>query len=181
MKSLKRIAIDMDGVLADTETQYITWYYNTYGVKVSYDELVGKPEGDGFPDKTAVGKFLLTPGFFRSLPLMPGAVEAVAELMKDFEIFIVSAAMEFPKSLSEKQEWLCHHFPFISWSNVVFCGDKSVIQADYMIDDHHKNLAKFKGTPILFNAAHNTLITDYQRVRSWKEVVELIKATEAIA
>lgn len=165
----------MDGVLADTETQYITWYNNSYGTKISYDELVGKPEGDGFPDRTAVGKFLLTPGFFRSLPVMPGAIEAVRELMKNFEIFIVSAAMEFPQSLSEKQGWLCQHFPFISWSNVVFCGDKSIIQADYMIDDHQKNLAKFKGTSILFNAAHNTLITGYQRVRSWKEVVELLK------
>lgn len=106
---------------------------------------------------------------------MPGAVEALQELSKNFEIFIVSAAMEFPQSLSEKQAWLNQHFPFISWKNIVFCGDKSVIQADYMIDDHVKNLSGFKGTPLLFDAAHNTFITDYQRIRSWKEAVDLLK------
>lgn len=175
MRTKKRIAIDMDGVIADTETHYINWYYDQYQVKVSHSQLIGKAEGEGFPVKGAIRNFLLTPGFFKSLPVMPGAVEALQELSKNFEIFIVSAAMEFPQSLSEKQAWLNQHFPFISWKNIVFCGDKSVIQADYMIDDHVKNLSGFKGTALLFDAAHNTFITDYQRIRSWKEAVDLLE------
>lgn len=179
MKTLKRIAVDMDGVLADTDTHFITWYYDAYGVQVPYEQLLGKPEGEGFPEKGAIRKFAFTPGFFRTLPVMPGAVEAITALMEGFEIYIVSAAMEFPQSLAEKHAWLQEHFPFIPWNNIVFCGDKSIINADYMIDDHPKNLDKFEGVTIMFNAAHNTNITHHQRVVSWQEVLNLLKAVEA--
>jgi len=54
METLKRIAIDMDGVLADTDSQYLTWYYNAYGVQVPYEQMLGKPEGEGFPEKDAI-------------------------------------------------------------------------------------------------------------------------------
>jgi 5'-nucleotidase len=174
-KIMKSIAIDMDGVLADTDSHYINLYYETYGIRVPREQLLGKPEGEGFPEKDAIGKFLRNPGFFRTQPVMPGAVDSVIELMKDFEVYIVSAAMEFPNSLSEKYEWLQQYFPFISWTNIVFCGDKSVINTDYMIDDHPKNLDKFKGKTIMFNCAHNANVKHHQRVNSWEEVLDLLK------
>ena len=36
-------------------------------------------------------------------------------------------------------EWMHEHFPFIPDSHLVFCGDKSIIAADFLIDDnaHH--------------------------------------------
>lgn len=170
------IAIDMDGVIADTEPHFIEWYARDYGVRIQREDMLGKTEADSFPDKTAVRKFINTVSFFRTLPVMPGAIEAVRELMNDFEVFIVSAAMEFPQSLTEKQEWLAEHFPFISWKNIVFCGDKSIIGTDYMIDDHFKNLDFFKGKPILFNAAHNALIDRHHRVNNWDEVKAFLKS-----
>ena len=176
MKNKKTIAVDMDGVLADVDAQFITWYHREYGIKVPYEHLIGKTEGAGFPDKGAARRYVRTPGFFRTLPLIDGAIDAIQRLMEDYEIFIVSAAMEFPQSLPEKYEWLNEHFPFISWKNIIFCGDKSVIAADYMIDDHPRNLISFKGTPILFDAAHNAGNSDYRRVRSWTEVLELFEA-----
>jgi 5'(3')-deoxyribonucleotidase len=103
---------------------------------------------------------------------MEGAREAVEELMKDFDVYIVSAAMEFPQSLPEKYEWLKEYFPFIDWKNIVFCGDKSVIDTDYMIDDHVKNLDSFKGRPFLFTAGHNINVDRHTRVNDWKEVLE---------
>jgi 5'-nucleotidase len=172
---MKSIAIDMDGVLADTDSHFINLYYEAYGIRVPYEQLLGKPEGEGFPEKDAIGKFVRKPGFFRTLPVMPGAVDAVIELMKDFEVYIVSAAMEFPNSLSEKYEWLQQYFPFISWTNIVFCGDKGVINTDYMIDDHPKNLDKFKGKTIMFNCSHNANVNHHQRVNSWVEVLDLLK------
>jgi hypothetical protein len=38
-----------------------------------------------------------------------------------------------------KYEWMHEHFPFIPDSHLVFCGDKSIIAADFLIDDnaHH--------------------------------------------
>jgi 5'-nucleotidase len=95
--------------------------------------------------------------------------------MKNFDVYIVSAAMEFPQSLTEKYEWLKEHFPFISWNNIIFCGDKSVINTDYMIDDHVKNLDCCKGRPFLFTAGHNISIDRHTRVNNWKEVISLLE------
>jgi 5'(3')-deoxyribonucleotidase len=169
---MKTIAIDMDNVLADVETHYIDWYERDYGIRIEKEKLLGIPELEAFPDKTAVRKFLFTPGFFRTVPVMPGGIKGVKELMKNYTVYIVSAAMEFPQSLKEKYEWLQEHFPFITWNHIVFCGDKSIIDTDYMIDDHIKNLDRCKGKGLLFTACHNININHYERLNDWKEVVK---------
>ena len=37
----KTIGIDMDGVLADIEEQFMSWYENEYGVRVPRSERLG--------------------------------------------------------------------------------------------------------------------------------------------
>ncbi|REA61342.1 5'(3')-deoxyribonucleotidase [Dyadobacter luteus] len=171
----KTIAIDMDNVIVDIETNWINIYEQEFGVKIDRNEMLGKPEDMAFPDPVAARNLLYKPGFFRYAPIMPGAVEALTELNKNFEIYIVSAAMEFPNSLAEKYDWLAEHFPFISWRNIIFCGDKSVVVTDFLIDDHLKNLDFCKGTPILFTAAHNVNITKHHRVNNWVEALQFLR------
>ena len=172
---LKTIAIDMDGVIADTVSNFITWYERDFGVP--FQAFDGKPEAEGLPDN-AVRKYVFTPGFFRSVPVMEGAKEALLEFSKTFDIYIVSAAMEFPQSLIEKYEWLKEHFPFISWKNIIFCGDKSIIGTDYMVDDHVRNLDVCKGKTLMFTAGHNANFNGHQRVNNWKEVMDIFKAID---
>jgi 5'(3')-deoxyribonucleotidase len=172
--SKKTIAIDMDGVIADTVMQFISWYEKDYGIKVGKDVFEGKPEIEALPDGV-MKKIVLSPGFFRNVPVMEGAQEAVLELMEHFDVYIVSAAMEFPQSLVEKYEWLKEHFPFVSWHKIIFCGDKSVIGTDYMIDDHVRNLDCCKGKTLMFTAGHNTGVNHHTRVNNWQEVMQLLK------
>ncbi|TDO23926.1 5' nucleotidase, NT5C type [Pedobacter duraquae] len=174
MLKKKTIAIDMDGVLADIEAQALNWYERDFHVKLTKADLQGKTEMDLFPEKGIIRDFVLTKGFFLTLPVMEGAVEAVKSLSEHFEIYVVSAAMEFPLSLNEKLEWLGIHFPFISWKNIIFCGDKSIINTDYMIDDHIKNLDHFKGKTIMFHAFHNGSVTHHDRANNWNEVIALL-------
>ncbi|MFD1257268.1 5'(3')-deoxyribonucleotidase [Mucilaginibacter terrae] len=134
----KTIAIDMDGVLADVELQILNFYERDFGIKYPREHLMGRAEEDFFPETGLVRKYVFEPGFFLTLPLIEGAIEAVQRLMEYFDVYIVSAAVEFPLSLNEKLKWLGTHFPFITWHNIVFCGDKSIIKTDYMIDDHIK-------------------------------------------
>jgi 5'-nucleotidase len=166
----------MDGVMADIESHLLDWYESAYGIRIPREELKGKSEADAFPDKQAVWRFVTTPGFFRTVPVMPGAVESIRMLMEHFEVYIVSAAMEFPLSLSEKYEWLQEHFPFIHWRNIIFCGDKSVIDTDFMIDDHCKNLDYCKGKAIMFHAFYNVHHNHHTRARNWQEVMALLQA-----
>ena len=101
--------------------------------------------------------------------------------MDHFDVYIVSAAIEFPQSLTEKLEWLQEHFPFISWQQIVFCGDKSIIGTDYMIDDHVKNLDCCKGKPMLFTSPHNVHIKNHKRVNNWTEVLAFLKQENELA
>ena len=171
----KSIAIDMDNVIADVAKHYLALYEKETGIRIPESSLHGVPELEVLPDKTAITRYLHTPGFFRTVPLMPGAQEALKALQEHFEVYIVSAAMEFPLSLSEKKEWLTEHFPFISWRNIVFCGDKSIIGTDFLIDDLLKNLDYFKGKSFIFTAGHNIHVTKYPRIDHWKEAIDILR------
>lgn len=174
----KTIAIDMDGVLADVESALLQAYKEETGVTISRDEIQGKAEEEVFPDRDLLIKICSKPGFFRTLPIMEGAVETVKRLMEEYDVYIASAAMEFPLSLYEKHQWLAEHFPFISWRNIIFCGDKSIIDTDYLIDDHCKNLDFCKGTAIMFTAFHNVNKSHHQRINHWNDVHDVLKQLE---
>ncbi|WP_291146861.1 5' nucleotidase, NT5C type [Flavobacterium sp. UBA7680] len=173
----KTIAIDMDGVLADIDAQLIDHYNKAHGTTLSKESIKGLTSDVAFKERDFIHKLLHSENFFRTLPVMPDAVESLLELDKDFEIFIVSAATEFPISLSEKMAWLAEHFPFIKWDNIILCGSKRIINTDYMIDDHCKNLDYCMGKPIMFTAFHNVNQNHHIRVNNWKEAVAVLKET----
>jgi len=170
---MERIAVDMDGVLADTTEQFFLFDERDFGRRRTLDEIIGKPESIGFPNAR---KYVHTKDFFRTAPVMTESQLVLPELNKRYEIFIVSAAVEFPQSLFEKYEWLSEHFPFITWQQIVFCGSKAIVEADIMIDDHFKNLDPFKGQTILFSQPHNLLqhSSKHRRVDSWNEIAGLL-------
>ena len=177
---MKKIAIDMDGVLADIFKQFARYHEADTGKRVTVKEALGKSEHQPF-DKAR--EYLLTPGFFRTLPVIKDSQRVLEQLNQCYDVFIVSAAMEFPQSLGEKQAWLNEHFPFITWEQMVFCGSKSIISADYMIDDHFKNLNGFEGNTILFNQPHNQLADTgrHHRVFSWNDVEEFLLKNSTVS
>ncbi|RXK83005.1 5' nucleotidase, NT5C type [Filimonas effusa] len=170
---MARVIIDMDEVMADTIAQFIAWFQRE-GYNVDPAALEGKSVQQMFPDYELARRFLYTPGFFRNKPVMKDAQKVVEALNQEHEVFIVSAAMEFPQSLIEKYEWLQEHFPFITWQQIAFCGSKALVHGDYMIDDHLKNLDYFNGEKLLFTSPHNTTIDKYTRVNTWRDVADVL-------
>lgn len=159
----------MDGVLSDVYAFLFDLHEKQTGEKLSIDDVAGKLEAEAFPEQL---KLVAEPGFFRFLPVMPGSQESLSKLNDRHKIIIVSLATEFPYSLTDKQLWLDENFPFISWRQVVLCGDKQLIKADVMIDDHLKNLDNFDGETIMFSQPHNLLVNNsrHRRVNSWAEI-----------
>ena len=170
---MERLAVDMDGVLADVYEQFFRYDEKDFGKRRLLEEVIGVEERKAFP---RINEYVYAKGFFRTAPVVKDSVDVVAELNKNYELFIVSAAMEFPQSLAEKLEWLNEHFPFLTWKQVVFCGSKAIIDADIMVDDHFKNLDLFKGTTILFTQPHNQLKNAgrHKRTDSWHEIASIL-------
>lgn len=169
----QQILVDMDGVLADIYTQFITLEYKRSGKKLRLEEMYGKAEDLVFPSfKEDVNSV----GFFRTAPLISDSVEGIKYLNDKYNVLTVSSATEFPNSLNEKRAWLAEFYPFISWRQMIFCGNKEHIKGDIMIDDHPKNLHHFSGRKILFTQPHNAdmNVAEFERVSSWKEIMKLL-------
>ena len=169
----KRLIVDMDGVLADVYSQYLHFEESETGIRRSIEKMNGITEEEAFKN---IKNYVFSKGFFRNAPVIRGSIRAMEILNRNYEVFIVSAATEFPASLLEKHEWLLENFPFITWQQMVFCGLKSAIYGDIMIDDHFKNLDFFKGKTFLFTQPHNTGLPEknHTRVHSWEEILTLL-------
>ena len=173
-KRMQVIAVDMDGVLSDTVEQFLSWEQRETGRRKSMEEIMGKPEIEAFPNSR---KYVFTPGFFRTARVVKDSQNVLFELYEKYEVYIVSAATEFPQSLSEKLEWLNEFFPFVPWQRIVLCGSKEIVRAEIMIDDHFKNLNHFKGeTSLLYTQPHNALADKgrHRRVKDWQEIANIL-------
>ncbi|WP_394835578.1 hypothetical protein LVJ94_01445 [Pendulispora rubella] len=173
-----RIAVDMDEVLADTLVTQLEWLNTEYGHSLTLGDVVGADLYDFIPKEhgTKLLRLLEQGDFFADLPVMQDSQEVLRRLAEQHEVFIATAAMEFPGSFGPKFRWLAKHFPFIDPSRIVFCGNKSILHADALIDDTPRNLAGFKGRGILFSSPHNAHVTGYARVSCWREVEQLFRA-----
>jgi len=169
---VQRICVDMDEVMADTLAEHLRRYNQTFDEDVTPRDLVGKGLWEVTPAdrQQQLRAFLDAEDFFEDLVLMPDAQAVLKDLSASFEIFIATQAMAVPNSLGPKYRWLQRHFPFIPPSNYVFCGNKSILRAHFLIDDQPRNLLHFEGKGLLYSAPHNLTVTGFTRVDNWLQV-----------
>ena len=172
---MKRIAIDMDEVMADTISHFLNKYNSQFGMTITPHDFRGKHVFEVIEEahKPSAREYFQEEDFFANIPVMPDAAEVIQALMTEYEVFITTAAMDVPCSFTSKFYWLQEHFPFISPQQIVFCGDKSIVAADYLIDDNLRQLANFRGEGIVYTAPHNLNETRFRRVNHWRVVQEM--------
>jgi len=178
---LPRIAVDMDEVIADAVAEYLLRYNRDFAEQVTTADLNGKwlSEVVSTDRQAALESYLRSEDFFAVLDVMPHSQRVLRDLQKHYDIFIATAAMEVPTSFAAKYNWLAEHFPFIAPSQIVFCGDKSILKADYLIDDNPRQLLRFAVEGILYSAHHNIHVTGYRRVNDWLDIERLFLGAEA--
>jgi 5'(3')-deoxyribonucleotidase len=168
----------MDEVIADALTEHLTRYNRDFPEKLSIDDLQGRWLWDAVPPSRlpALERYMLSDDFFAVLGVMPQSQRVLERLQSRYDVFIASAAMEVPTSFAAKFQWLARHFPFIPSSRIVFCGDKSILRADYLIDDNPRQLRLFQSAGatqregILFSSPANANVTGFRRVNDWLDV-----------
>ena len=129
----KVVFLDMDGVLAD------------------FSLSAGIPRGVWVDDPPC----MFEPGFFKNLPIIPGAREAISKLLEieSLDLYIASKpSTRNPASASEKYEWIQQHFPELKKKMFLTC-DKGLLRGDYLIDDLEKWGEDFQGDFLHFNGA----------------------------
>lgn len=169
---MKRIAIDMDETIADALGKHIQLYNEAFGATLAKSDCINCGLSGLIPEahRGAASAMVHTHGFFADLDVIPESQEVIRDLASQYEVFITSSAMEVPASFAAKFAWLERHFPFVAPSHLVFCGDKSILAADYLIDDSPRHFQHFRGKGILYSAPHNRGVTGFERVESWGDV-----------
>lgn len=177
-----RIAIDMDEVMSDTHAAKYA-LYSDRGFAPSDEDLAGRKLGDIAPaETTAAVELEMHKGFFfANLQPVEGAVDAIRDLSEHHEIFVATAAMDYPASVPHKIAWLARHFPFIDPQNYVFCGDKGILKADLLIDDSPRHFPGFAGQGVCFTALHNHGEEVEVRLDRWADAPKLVAELEARA
>jgi 5'-nucleotidase len=169
----KRIAIDQDQVVADILQEWLRRYNYDYNdtltpeqiVEWNWDHIV-KPECG-----KKIYTYLDDPELFANLQLIDESQEAIYELSKNYEIFFVTAPFN-PNNVVPKHEWLRRYFSFVPERNYVFTRNKSIVRANWLIDDKPGNFIDFYGEGLLFDAPHNQKYTgEERRFYNWQEIV----------
>jgi 5'(3')-deoxyribonucleotidase/uncharacterized protein with PQ loop repeat len=182
-----RVAVDMDEVIADAFGKTLRAYNERTGRAVTTEQIAREGIETMFAAdsltpglKTALDDMFHDRTFFADLELIEGSQQALRDLSKDFEIFIASAAMDVPTSFDAKYQWLLKYFPFIPSSHYIFCGDKSILDADFLIDDRPRHFDHFRGQGILFTAPHNINRPAKLRANNWPDVVRILREASAV-
>ena len=124
---MKKLLIDMDNTLFDFDS--------ACGV----DLMLNPPE-------------MYAEGFFENLKPLAGARIAVASLQRCglYDVYICTKPLATsPISYTEKVRSIAKHFPTLM-DKIIMIQDKSMINADILIDDDKKNIKVFKGEGIHF-------------------------------
>ena len=168
------LAVDMDEVLADSIGLVLEQYNKAYHTTWSKFDLFGKTVYDCFPPSHIpfIKQQQNSEAFYQEVSIIDGAQEGIAMLSKKYDIYIVSAALEFPNSLASRCVFIEKNFPEITLKKLIFCAKKSLIKADFLLDDMPENLIEFGSKGFLFTAYHNAKINYLNRLNSWEEVVE---------
>jgi len=178
MKKQKlKIAIDMDHVIADLMKKWLKYYNKKYKDNLTIQDIktwnlisyVKHECGDKIYD------ILYKNNFYLDLEVVENSIEVTKKLIKKFDLYIATDVMVNPRSMDAKYKWLQNNFLHIPDRNYIFCGDKSIVNTDFLIDDGLHNLEKFKGTGILMNAPWNQNSNKFIRVNGWKDIEKYFK------
>src|SRR5699024_3136589 len=168
---MKRIAVDMDEVLADYSGELLKRANEKFNLSVTKKALEGYHIQELFPELAdELYDIVNTDSFFRNLPVIEDSQEVLEELSEHYQIVIATAAMLSPNSFVAKSDWLLKHFPFLNPNLFVFCGDKSTVKADYLIDDHIYLLLTFQDRDLMFHALPNHDVYCNLKMNNWQEL-----------
>lgn len=168
------IAVDQDWVLAKLTHKWIKVYNTIFNDNLNVEDIKSwditkyvKPEA-----KEYMLNILNLHKFYRDLDVMEDSQRVLEKLSKKYEIIVVTDPFT-RMSFKSKYDWLKENFPFIPTSNYVFTGNKSIIFADYLIDDGIHNLEGFKGYGLLFDAPYNREENRFYKVKNWQDIEHL--------
>jgi 5'-nucleotidase len=142
---MKRIYIDMDGVLCDYMSDYLKY----------------KSDLNPFPQSRV--------DFFRNLKPIEGSIESFKILSEHYDVWILTRpSVKNPLCYTEKRIWVENYLGEEACDKLIISPDKSLLKGDYLIDDmpidNVGNVQNFEGEFIHFGS---------DQYPNWSKVLEI--------
>jgi len=178
-----RILIDMDGVIADFDGEFLKRWRERYPDKfyVPMEERTAFYVKDQYPEelKPLVTAIVREPGFFRGIMPMEGCMEALLEMeAMGHEVFICTSPLgAYKNCVLEKFEWV-DQFLGPEWvKRIVLTKDKTIVKADVIIDDKPEIIG-VESAPswehILYDRPYNRDVNKKRLTwENWKDVLNV--------
>ena len=187
----KVVLVDMDGVIADFELGFQQAFSRTHPdlIPVPLDQRTKHYIGDDYikynPSITTseLVELFFQPGFFRNLPVIEGAVQAVRMLEDNYTVFICTSPLrKYKNCVLEKFEWLEEHFGVDLTSKVVLTRDKTLVRGHVLIDDNPdiKGCMNPPWRHVLFSQPYNKQDKAEFRIEGWKDMPKLMDYINAL-
>lgn len=176
-----RILVDMDGVIADFDQEFLQRWRKQHPDKfyIPMEKRTLFYVKDEYPDdlKPLVQEVLLGTDFFATMMPVPGAKEALHEMeASGFEIFICSSPFNtYDNCVLEKYKWV-EAFLGPAWvKKIILTKDKTIINADFLIDDK-PTITGVQDEPswehILYDRPYNKNVSKRRLTwENWKDIL----------
>lgn len=188
LSEIHRVAIDVDGVVADYTQMYLNavrigagrdipddWRPNTWDL----DECLGLTDAE----KSKAYRLMDAPGMAGLLALFPGAVEGVTKLAEIADVFFVTSSLKSSPTWDfDRRKMLTKHFGKEIAEGLTFTDHKYTFGADLFVDDKPSHCVEWQeawpdGTALLWvaNYSVSSLHDTLPHVQDWDEVYRRVK------
>lgn len=184
---MRRVLLDCDGVLSDFTSSAIAVVNDMFDTKYKPEHVtafdftasLGLAREQGAAVKRRIGS---TPGFCLHMRPYPGAREAIAELRKLAEVYIVTSPWNSnPTWMHERELWLERHVG-IPHSQVVHTSAKHLVRGDVFVDDKLEAVERWqcehaRSSGVLWRTMHNIHESWIGRTaNSWDALIEMVRS-----
>lgn len=140
MMPVRTILVDMDGVLADFEGMFLARWRERHPSApwVAPEARRAFPLALDYPEdlRPLCDAIIQEDGYCRSLRPLPGAVQAVHDMLAEgLDVRICTAPLGNPSSAAEKLAWANEHLGTPFKKRVIIAKDKTLVRGEMLIDD----------------------------------------------
>ena len=180
-EQMSTILVDVDGVVADTHVSWLVRYNRDFNDDLTPSEITRwamhefvKPECD-----KKIYDYLSLPDFYDDCPPIAGAMWGIVALRAfGHRVVFVSAGLHENKVIWLAKLGFLREFPYkndprpTTAKDIILANDKSLIRADYMIDDREANFDGFVGEGLLFTQPWNQDSNYKYRMNDWCDIIK---------
>ncbi len=186
---MKRVLLDVDGVLADFTSAWIEAYMKCGGNRITESDVTDWDFDACVPRASSLREYIRSythaPGFATQLAPYPGAIKAVKRIMQVAHVAFVTSPLSSRTWAHDRAEWLRNHFGDCT---IVSTSEKHWVAGDLLIDDRADNVLKWlehwpNGEGIVWERPWNAeyqlrQTTDWAsrlyRTNDWADVLEAV-------